>query len=154
MACCRQSDLGGCAVTAVRRHLVIVLRIALGGVFLYAGAVKTGNLNAFAGDIAAYRLLPHFANYLAAAILPWLEAICGLLLITGWRVRAALTTIMLLTVLFMAVLSSTLFRGLDIDCGCFRHGGTKTSAWVAMGRDSLLLVAAVLLLRKTGGKRS
>jgi putative oxidoreductase len=132
---------------------ILFVRLALGGVFLYAGAAKIGNLTAFAGDIAAYRLLPHFANYLAAALLPWLEALCGLLLITGWRVRGALVTITLLTAVFMAALASVLVRGLDIDCGCFRHGGAKTPAWLALGRDSLFLVAALALLRTTGERK-
>ncbi|MCM2356907.1 MAG: DoxX family membrane protein [Geobacteraceae bacterium] len=126
-----------------------LLRLALGGVFLYAGAVKIGDLSGFAGDIAAYRLLPHFGNYLAAAVIPWLEALCGVLLITGWRVRGAASLIMALTLVFMAALASVLVRGLDIDCGCFRHGGAKTSAWTALGRDSLLLAATIVLLRKT-----
>ena len=132
---------------------VLLVRVLLGGVFLYAGAVKIGNLSAFAGDIAAYRLLPHFANYLAAAIIPWLEALCAFLLIIGWRTRGALATVMLLTVIFMAALASVLVRGLDIDCGCFRHGGAKTSAWQALARDALLLAAALLVFLK-GGKRS
>ncbi|HLO25457.1 MAG TPA: MauE/DoxX family redox-associated membrane protein, partial [Geobacteraceae bacterium] len=54
----------------------IVIRLVLGGVFLYAGFTKIADPAAFAGDIAAYRVLPYFGNYLAAAILPWLEAIC------------------------------------------------------------------------------
>lgn len=48
----------------------------------------------------------------------------------------------------MAALAPTIIRGLDIDCGCFRHGGEKTSAWTALGRDALLFVAALMLLRK------
>lgn len=132
---------------------VLLVRLLLGGVFLYAGAVKIIDPVAFAGDIAAYRLLPYFGNYLAAAVIPWLEALCGLLLITGWRARAAASLILALTLVFMATLASTIVRGLDIDCGCFRHGGAKTSAWAALARDALLLAAALILLRKTG-KRS
>ena len=153
MARRRLSDGRGNAVRGQGEQAVQFVRLALGGVFLYAGTAKIGNMTAFAGDIAAYRLLPHFANYLAAAILPWLEALCGLLLITGWRVRGALATITLLTAVFMAALASVLVRGLDIDCGCFRHGGAKTPAWLALGRDSLLLVASLVVLRTTGERK-
>ena len=55
----------------------IIARFVLGGVFLYAGFVKITNPTAFAGEIAAYRILPYFGNYLAASILPWVETICG-----------------------------------------------------------------------------
>ena len=153
MARRRLPDRKGNEVRGTGEQTVLIVRLALGGVFLYAGAAKIGNLTAFAGDIAAYRLLPHFANYLAAALLPWLEALCGLLLVIGWRVRGALAIITLLTAVFMAALASVLVRGLDIDCGCFRHGGAKTPAWLALGRDSLLLFAAVALLRTTGERK-
>ena len=36
----------------------LVARLVLGGVFLYAGFVKIADPTAFAGAIAAYRLLP------------------------------------------------------------------------------------------------
>lgn len=124
----------------------IVIRLVLGGVFLYAGFTKIADPTAFAGDIAAYRVLPYFGNYLAATILPWLEAICGVLLVVGYRARGAAAVILVLTSVFMAALASTIVRGLDIDCGCFRHGGEKTSAWTALVRDTLLLGAALTVL--------
>ena len=126
----------------------LMIRLVLGGVFLYAGFVKIADPPAFAGDIAVYRVLPYFGNYLTAAILPWLEALCGLLLIVGFRTMGAAAVILVLTSIFMAALVSTIVRGLDIDCGCFRHGGEKTSAWTALGRDALLFAAALMVLRK------
>ena len=126
----------------------LMVRLVLGGVFLYAGFVKIADPTTFAGDIAAYRVLPYFGNYLAAAILPWLEALCGVLLIVGFRTRGAAAVILVVTSVFMAALASTIVRGLDIDCGCFRHGGEKTSAWTALGRDALLFAAALMVLRK------
>ncbi len=133
---------------------VVLVRLVLGGVFLYAGFVKIADPQAFAGTIAAYRILPYFGNYLAAAVIPWLEAICGLLLITGWRSRAAASCVTLLTLVFMAALASTLVRGLDIDCGCFRAGEEKTSAWTALARDALLLGGALVVLRRFPTRRA
>jgi uncharacterized membrane protein YphA (DoxX/SURF4 family) len=131
----------------------LVARLVLGGVFLYAGIVKIADPTAFAGEIAAYRLLPYFGNYLAAAVLPWLELICGVLLITGCRTMAAAAVVLFLTTLFMAALASTILRGLDIDCGCFRPGGEKTSAWTALGRDALLMAAGLIVMRAQWRKR-
>jgi putative oxidoreductase len=126
----------------------LILRLVLGGVFLYAGVVKIADPTRFAGEIAAYRLLPYFGNYLTAALLPWLEMLCGVLLIAGFRTRGAAVILLVLTSVFMAALASTIVRGLDIDCGCFRHDGTKTSAWTALGRDALLFAAALFVMRK------
>lgn len=128
----------------------LVARLTIGGVFLYAGFVKIGEPAGFAGSVAAYRLLPYFGNYLAAAVLPWLEALCGLLLIAGYRTRAAASLVLILILAFMAALGSAVARGLDIDCGCFRHGGEKSSAWTALARDGVLLVMALVVLRNAG----
>ncbi|HML77768.1 MauE/DoxX family redox-associated membrane protein [Geobacter sulfurreducens] len=134
---------------AVKRHLTALLRVTLGAVFLYAAVIKIANPPAFAGNVAAYQLLPYAGNYLVAAILPWIEAICGLLLVTGWRARSAAALVAVMNILFIVLLISTVARGLDIDCGCFRQGGEKTSAWTAIFRDIMLLVAAVFVFRKT-----
>jgi putative oxidoreductase len=137
-------------VNLFRKHLLSVLRIALGAVFLYAGAIKISDPQAFAGNIAAYKLLPYFADYLTAAILPWLEVFSGLLLIVGLRVRAAAAMAIILNVVFMAALAAAMVRGLDIDCGCFKQGGSKTPAWLALARDAVLLSVALIVFRSAG----
>src|SRR5690242_10825222 len=114
----------------VREYLPLAVRLALGGVFVYAGVLKIADPVAFAGSIAAYKIVPYFASYLAAAILPWVEVISGALLIAGVRVRSGALVIALLNVVFMLALGSAIARGLDIDCGCFRQGGAKTSPWL------------------------
>ena len=130
-----------------RESLILLIRLALGGVFLYAGIIKIADPVAVAGSVASYRILPYFGNYLAAAVIPWLEAICGLLLVAGWRVRGAAANVLILNLVFIAVLASALVRGLDIDCGCFHQGGEKGSAWIALIRDCFFLAGAVILLR-------
>jgi uncharacterized membrane protein YphA (DoxX/SURF4 family) len=127
---------------------LVIVRLVLGGVFLYAGFTKIGDPTAFAGIIAAYRILPYFGNYLVAAVLPWIEVLCGLLLVTDYRTRAAASCIALLNLVFMAALISTIVRGLDIDCGCFSTGGEKTSAWTALGRDVVLFAMALYAARE------
>ncbi|GFE56184.1 MauE/DoxX family redox-associated membrane protein [Geobacter sp. AOG1] len=139
--------------TTAGKYLSTIVRIVLGLVFLYAGVLKIIDPTAFAGNIAAYRILPYFGNYLVAATLPWLEAICGLLLIFGWRARSAAAIICILNGVFMIALASAVLRGLDIDCGCFQQGGDKTSAWSALGRDVVLLAMALSLLGR-GRRRS
>lgn len=131
------------------RHFVSIIRIALGTVFVYAGLLKAGDLVAFAGNIAAYQILPYWANYFVAAILPWLEICCGLLLIVGRKVRAASALVILLNVVFIIALSAALIRGLDIDCGCFKQdGGSKTTALQALLRDLVLLAAGIIIYVK------
>lgn len=130
-----------------RRILPLVVRIGLGFVFLYASIWKIRDPGAFAGSVAAYDVLPYFLNYLVAATLPWIEAACGILLITGYRVKAAASIAAALNIVFIVLLVSTAIRGLDIDCGCFRQGGDKTPAWLVILRDFIFLAMAVYVCR-------
>ncbi|WP_298266957.1 MauE/DoxX family redox-associated membrane protein [Geobacter sp.] len=134
----------------VARHLTAVLRVALGALFLYAGVLKIANPAAFAGSVANYRIVGYFGTYLVAAILPWVEVICGALLVTGWRTRTAAALAVVLNLVFIALLVSTVARGLDIDCGCFGQGD-KTSAGTAIFRDFMMVAAAGFVYRQ--GKR-
>lgn len=125
----------------------LLLRVALGGIFIYAAIPKIADPVTFAGSVAAYQILPYFWNYVAAATLPFVELVCGVFLITGVRVRTGALIIGGLNLLFIAALSSAIVRGLDIDCGCFRQGGPKTSPWIAVARDTVFLIATAALLR-------
>lgn len=137
----------------LKRYLAVAVRLALGGVFVYAGAVKIIEPVSFAGSVAAYKILPYFGNFLVAAVLPWLEVLCGLLLIIGYRLKAAALIIILLNLVFMAALAAAIVRGLDIDCGCFRQGGAKSSPWLVLLRDALFMLAAIYTVRTAHAER-
>ena len=126
-------------------------RLSLGGLFLYAGAVKADDVVAFARAVANYQILPYSWNYLAAATLPYVEVVAGLLLLANRKVRPAALVLGVLTAIFMLALASVDLRGLDIDCGCFDPGGEgHTSARVALLRDFGIMVLVVLAYRLRG----
>lgn len=127
----------------MKKNIIHLVRIVLGLVFLYAGIIKIADPVAFAGSVAAYKIMPYGLNYLIAAVLPWVEALCGLLLVINYRVKAASLIIIIMNLVFIVALASTIVRGLDIDCGCFRQGGGKTSAWAAILRDLFFLAGAI-----------
>lgn len=131
-------------------------RLVLALTFVYAGAVKMQDPVAFAGHVAAYQILPYAVNYLVAATLPYVEFLAGLLLLLNARVRPALLAVGGMNLVFMLALLSVLFRGLDIDCGCFDPGGGQdVSATVALLRDVGLMLLVVLAwwLRAGGAGR-
>lgn len=111
-------------------------RLLLGAVFAYAGVVKIADVVGFAGEIGHYQLLPYAWNFLVAATLPYVELLCGLLLVLNRRIQPALLILFALNLVFIAALSSALIRGLDIGCGCFRpeaeHSGVLV---IALMRD-------------------
>jgi putative oxidoreductase len=128
-----------------RHYFLLILRVGLGLTFIYAGTLKIQDTVAFAGSVAAYKLFPYFFNYLVAATIPWVELTCGILLVVGYKVRATAGLLAAMNILFIVLLASTIVRGLDIDCGCFRQGGEKTPAWIAIMRDILILAVALIL---------
>ena len=128
----------------IRRVLVLVLRLALGGVWLYAAYVKLKQpWLLFAMSIDSYHLLPEWGVLTVARTLPWIELAMGVLLITGFLLRyASLLSAITLAVFFGAMVSAY-SRGLAIDCGCFGPGDAL-SGWTLL-RDGSLLSAAILL---------
>src|SRR5437879_13188670 len=58
-----------------------IVDIIIGGVFIYAGAIKAFDPIRFANDIDNYKILPWAISVRVAFYLPWLEIFCGLALI-------------------------------------------------------------------------
>ena len=95
----------------------------IAAIFIYAGIGKIINPAKFAVDIDNYRMLPYVLVTITAIVLPWVEVLCGLLLIFGkWKKGAALI-LFSLSFIFLIAISSVLLRGLDISCGCFAESG-------------------------------
>ncbi|MFH1060619.1 MAG: MauE/DoxX family redox-associated membrane protein [Pseudomonadota bacterium] len=123
----------------------LALRLALGAVFVYAGAVKLMDPKAFAITISRYGLAPDFLLAPAALGLPALEVLAGLGLI--FEVRGSLNAITTLLLMFATVLWFGVLQGLSIDCGCFSaeeqagHDDLRT----ALHRDLVMLAAAAYL---------
>lgn len=133
------------------RALAIVgLRMVLGVVFFYSGWVKIIDPAAFAQNIANYQLLPPVWGNVMALFLPGLELVCGVCLITGWMARTSAIIVSALLTIFMVALGMSLYRGLDIHCGCFTNGEAPASnLYVDLIRDAILLaMAAFVALRR------
>jgi len=125
------------------RTVVLLARIALGAVFLYAGAIKAFDARGFADDIANYQLLPGLLVPTVAAALPWVEMAAGLSLVLGrWSRGAALLVGGLMTAFTLALLQA-FARGIDLTCGCF--GGDAPADWTTLVRDLVLLAGAAFV---------
>lgn len=120
------------------RYFLFASRLVVGGVFIWAGLLKIFNPQGFAQSIANYRIFPHGMALFLALVLPWVEVIGGAFLIIGiFRSASALLLSGLLTA-FLVLLSATILRGLDIDCGCFGSLSGKVDYKLILA-DSLLL---------------
>jgi len=128
----------------MKKALMVVCRIVLGGVFVFAAVGKIINPVAFADAIDNYRILPYIFIPFLAIVLPWAEAICGVLLLLGRRLAGSSFIVVALNLVFIVAISSAIFRGLDIDCGCFSVGVAK-AGYARLIEDLVLLAMAIFL---------
>jgi putative oxidoreductase len=128
--------------------VLLIFRVVLGGLFVYAGIVKVLDPLDFAQDIRNYRLVGQALSFAAAIFLPWLEILAGAFLIAGvWR-RGAALVISGLLVFFIVLTVVTMVRGLDVDCGCFGALSRKAGLGVILEDLAMLYLGMCLLFQK------
>lgn len=128
-----------------------IARIVLGGLFVYAAWGKIQDPAVFANSVASYRFLPLVLVNLFALVLPMLELLAGLaLLTTKWPRESALVVLGMLG-MFLVGLVQAQCRGLNISCGCFGEAEDGGSIGAAIIRDVLLFVPAVWLVLRPNG---
>lgn len=129
--------------------ILAVLRLALGALFIYAGAVKVPVAPEFARDIQRYAIIPWpDATVLLAIYLPWLETLSGVAVVVRRLHLGGLAMIAAMMLAFTVALTSAWARGLDIECGCFgrKKESIRTNFPALLGRDLALLAVALVLL--------
>jgi len=125
-----------------------IVDLIVGGIFIYAGAIKALDPVQFANDIDNYKTLPWFISVRLAFYLPWLEILCGLAVIFRFLYRGGLSILIALIAVFIGATIAAKVRGLDITCGCFGHASQHWNFWQHMAVDLLLLAAATAALVK------
>ena len=126
------------------RYLLIVLRVVLAAVFLYAAYTKLREpWMLFAMSIDAYQILPEWAALTLGRTLPWMELALGLLLATGLGLRYSAAGATALLGGFFAIMVRTYALGMKIDCACFGLGDVIGPA--TLTRDGILLALSISL---------
>jgi len=145
----------------LRRVILWMGRLLLGGIFVYAGYSKiflpnfmwrpmfalkfslSTNLSNFAFQVESYKLLSPGAVTFVAHTLPFAEILLGLLLLIGWQLRLWSTLATLLIVGFLAAVTRAYLLHMQINCGCFATPEPLTG-WTVV-RDAALAAFAVLM---------
>lgn len=139
------------------RVLLLLGRLALAGVLLYAVYAKINNpagtfasfdslrwqlaIGSFGIAIANYQVLPPSVTETVAYAVIIIETILGLWLLTGIGLRWSASGAAAMLGFFFALMLHAYSRGLVIDCGCFGPGDTLGPKTLA--RDGLLLAMAI-----------
>ena len=134
-------------------YLLLVFRLVLAAVFIYAAVQKIGKPLAFADEIRNYGVIGYGAPlYVMAVVLPWLELLCGLSLVTGVFLRGAALILLVLNAMFLVVIAKrtvgfvqegTPFLKVYFDCGC---GFGATYAWKKLLEDTVYFLLSMVLL--------
>lgn len=125
-------------------YLALVIRLYIGSIFIYASMSKITDPAVFAENIAAYRIMPYWGLNLTAIILPWLELICGFLLIIGLRTRATALILGGLLSVFTVFVIINIFRGSDISCGCFDEVG-EPIGWAKVAQNTTWFIMTIII---------
>ena len=126
------------------RALALVLRVALGAIFVYSAWTKLKDSWAlFAMAVDSYQVLPLWGVQLVARTLPWAELLIGVLLIVGRWMRVATVVCSLLLLLFFGLMVRAHLKGMEINCGCFGPG--EAISWRTLLRDGAMVVGSLLL---------
>ncbi len=126
------------------QYLSLIARVLVSWIFIYAAIGKIADPQTFSKEISNYALFPMFLINISAIGLPWLELFTGILLLLGIRIKAnSIITGGLLVVFIIAVLSA-MFRGLNINCGCFSHKIVYVG-WTKVLENTGLLLCTVYL---------
>lgn len=138
-------------LTGWRGHqgLGLIARLYLGLVFVTACWHKILSPEIFALDVATYQLLPLAAVNGFALALPWIELLAGVMLILGFRARAAALLVVLMMLSFILALLWALYLGLDMACGCFASQAAATDdpiSWHTLVRDGFWLTLGLYVL--------
>ena len=128
-----------------KRYIFLALRLLIGGIFFYAGLEKILDPFNFSVGIYNYRLFPDFLLGGMAAAIPWIEAIAGLFLLSGFNTKGAAALTSFLLLIFIGLIIISAIRGLDIDCGCF-GGLERKVGLLAILEDTFLLVISMSVL--------
>ena len=106
----------------LRQASVLLARLIVAGIFLFAALPKLIDVETFARSFAALALL------------------------TGWYLRGGALVVSAMLLVFIAAIAQAMARGIDIDCGCFGAAAESEVGWGSIARNLGLLLLCLWLL--------
>ena len=140
-------------ITFTQRSVIALLcRVILGVILIYASIDKIVNPAEFAKAIGNYNVLPFGLENLLGIVLPVLELLVGTCLVLGIMIDGAAIIAAGMMVVFIIAISQALFRGIDINCGCFKvtveNGGGHQVGIRRIIEDFIYLGMALMVLSR------
>lgn len=127
--------------------IVLLARLLIGGILIYASIDKILYPGDFAKAINNYHIIPFGLENIFSIILPWLELIIGAFLILGILLDGASLLVILMMLIFISAITFAMIMGYNIECGC----GLKPGEMIGFQKiieDITYLIIALLILKR------
>lgn len=127
--------------------IVLLARLLIGGILIYASFDKILHPGDFAKAINNYHIIPLGLENIFSIILPWLELIVGACLILGILLDGASFLVALMMLIFISAITFAMIMGYNIECGC----GLKPGEMIGFQKiieDITYLILALLILKR------
>ncbi len=142
--------------------LCVPLRLALGGVFLFAAWQKTGDSrkpqfflesvkalwSKSLGKPLGLELPDHLLQVITFCV-PWVEIVAAVMLIIGLWTRSAATVIFTMLIGFTTMYIAVILRKEDVTCGCFGKSQLLCSggvSWCHVGQNMTMAAMALIIM--------
>ena len=138
-----------------RSVIALLCRVILGIVLIYASIDKIVHPAEFAKAIGNYNVLPFGLENLLGIVLPVLELLVGICLVLGIMIDGSAIIAGGMMVVFIIAISQALFRGIDIDCGCFKVTVENGGHQVGIRRiiEDFIYLGMALMVLSRGEKK-
>lgn len=103
----------------VSKNLIFICRIVIGSLFVISSIDKIIDPNHFKIIVSEYGILPDKIIPIFVIILPWIQFICGLMLMLNLYQESNALIIVCLLVMFIITFGINIIRGNTSACGCF-----------------------------------
>lgn len=131
----------------LNKYLILLARLFIALIFIFSGIEKISSPDRFAESIINYKLFPIFSINIFAIVISWLELTTGMLLLFGIWIKENAAILEVLLFLFTLLVSVSVMRGLNIDCGCFGTRFAERIGLVKIGENILLMFITYLLYK-------
>lgn len=128
------------------KYLLLFSQAIIAVIFIFAGVEKIADPDTFARSINNYNLFPDAVINLFAVFIPWIEVVSGILLLFGRFIKENAVIIETLLVIFTVLVIISVFRGLNIECGCFGTMSGSRVGWQKVAENTGLILLCLYII--------
>ncbi len=144
---------GWLKTVAANRYVILFFRLILGVFFLVSSYGKLVDIERYSVDaVYNFGVLPIVLARPFGLIMPFIELLCGLGVLSGVLTRLSALGIALMSLSFFIAKAVVLFQGRIIECGCF-GAVIDTLASVTIFMDFPVMFLALLVVLSPSATR-